>query len=107
MRKVLIAVGVVFLVAPVLAQKLAVKIIDRQNNGESYTYVVPGHSNTNSNTNVNCYGNGNGVNCKGSTRTTGFSTPALVGSYEVTGATLSLQLADGRIAVVNCASKLN
>lgn len=31
----------------------------------------------------------------------------MVGSYQVTGATLSLQLPDGRIAVVNCASKLN
>ena len=30
-----------------------------------------------------------------------------VGSYDVTGATLSLQLPDGRVAVVNCASKVN
>jgi hypothetical protein len=107
MRTFLVAVVVVIVVASAFAQKLAVKIIDRQNNGGSYTYVVPGYSNTNSNTNVSCNGDGTNLNCNGSTRTTGSNTPGLVGSYEVTGATLSLQLPDGRVAIVNCASKLN
>ena len=84
-----------------------VKIVDRQNSGTQYTYVVPGYSSSNSNTNVNCYGNTNNVNCAGSTRTTGSSTPALIGSYHVQGATLTLQLPDGRVAVVNCDSKAN
>jgi hypothetical protein len=107
MRTFLVAVVVLFLVAPAFAQKLAVKIIDRQNNSGSYTYVVPGYSNSTSNTSINCNGNPNVANCSGSTRTNGSSTPALVGSYQVTGATLSLQLPDGRVAVVNCESKLN
>ena len=33
--------------------------------------------------------------------------PALAGSYQVRGATLALQLPDGRVAVVNCDSKTN
>lgn len=107
MRTFLVAVVVIFLVAPAFAQKLAVKIIDRENNSGSYTYVVRGYSNSTSNTNVNCTGNPNVANCSGSTTTNGSSTPGFVGSYQVTGATLSLQLPDGRVAVVNCESKLN
>jgi hypothetical protein len=89
------------------AQKLDVNIIDRQNNSGSYIYVVPGYSNSSSNTNVNCTAITNNVNCISLTTTTDVNTPGLVGSYQVTGATLSLQLPDGRIAVVNCESKLN
>jgi hypothetical protein len=101
-----IAVVVLFLMAaPAFAQKLAVKIISRQNNDTDYTYVVPGYSASNSNTNANCFGNVNNVNCNGSTRTTGSSTPAQQVSYHVRGATFSLQLPDGRVAVVNCESK--
>ena len=36
------------------AQKLAVRIIDRQDNETDYTYVVPAHWDSNANTNVNC-----------------------------------------------------
>ena len=104
-RKVVIAVVAVLTVSPVFAQKLAVKIINRQNNDTDYTYVVPGYSTSNSHTNVNCFGNVNSVNCNGSTRTTGSSTPAQQVSYHVRGATFSLQLPDGRVAVVNCESK--
>ena len=86
---------------------LVVTIIDHQNNSGSYTYVVPGYSNAHSSTNVSCNDLGDNVNCTGITRSEGTSTPALIRSYKVTGATLSLQLPDGRVAVVNCESKLN
>ena len=86
------------------SQTLDVKIIDRQDSATRYSYVVPGYSDTVSNTDVNCYGNVS-VNCSGSTRTTGTRMPARTTSYDVRGATLSLQLPDGRIAVVNCESK--
>lgn len=89
------------------AEKLDVKIIGRQDNGGTYTYIVPGYSDSNSTTNVNCHGSVNYANCIGSTTTTGSSTPPRTWSYEVRGATLSLQLPDGRIAVVNCESKAN
>ena len=84
-----------------------VRIIDRQDSATNYTYVVPGYWNSTSNTNVNCFDNIYNVNCNGSTRTTGSGAPAQRVSYQVNGATFSLQLPDGRVAVVNCASKLN
>lgn len=104
-RELLVAVSVSFVVAPAFAQKLTVKIINRQDNETDYTYVVPGYSTSNSNTSIDCYGSANSVNCSGSTRTTGSSTPGQQVSYRVRGATFSLQLPDGRVAVVNCESK--
>ena len=86
------------------AQKSEVIVIDRQSSTTRYTYVLPGHSTANSNTFVNCHGIYT-VKCSGSTTTTGTNIPPRVASYQVRGATLSLQLPDGRIAVVNCDSK--
>src|SRR5229473_8538446 len=91
--------------APALAQNLAVKIIDRQDHDTDYTYVVPAHWFSNSNTNVSCGGSDTNVNCNGSTNTTGTITPAHQVSYHVRGATFTLQLPDGRGAIVNCESK--
>ena len=82
-----------------------ITIIDRQDSQTGYSYVVPGHSNSISRTNVNCSGGETNVNCYGSTNTSRTSTPPHRISYEVRGATLSLRLPDGRIAVVNCESK--
>jgi hypothetical protein len=104
MRKFLIGLFVLSIVSPSFAQKLNVKIIGRQDNETEYTYVVAGYSSSNSNTNVNCYGD-IGVTCNGSTTTTGVSTPAHQVSFKVRGATYSLLLPDGRVAVVNCESK--
>ena len=93
---------------PILAaDNLNVTIIDRQNHDASYTYFVPGSSTSTAKTDVNCFGNQSSANCSATTRTSGTNVPAQIGSYEVRGATLSLQLPDGRIAVVNCDSKLN
>jgi hypothetical protein len=91
--------------APASAQKLAVKIINRQENETNYTYVVPARLFANSTTDVNCNGNDSYANCNGSTTTTGAITPAHEVSFQVSGATFSLLLPDGRIAVVNCESK--
>ncbi|HZP63381.1 MAG TPA: hypothetical protein VFB28_08200 [Terriglobales bacterium] len=88
-----------------LAQKLDVKIVDRQDNETEYTYVVPSHFSSQSNSSANCNGNDSYVNCNGSTTTNGYSTPAHQVSYHVRGATFSLLLPDGRVAVVNCESK--
>jgi len=87
------------------AQKLAVKIIDRQDNDTDYAYVVPAHWFSNSNTNVNCGVSDANVNCNGSTNATGTIAPAHQVSYQVRGATFTLQLPDGRGAIVNCESK--
>lgn len=45
------------------------------------------------------------VNCNGATATSGSVMPAQQVSYHVRGATFTLQLPDGRAAVVNCESK--
>ncbi|HWW13085.1 MAG TPA: hypothetical protein VN310_00370 [Candidatus Dormibacteraeota bacterium] len=87
------------------AQKLTVKIINRQDNETEYTYVVAGRFNSQSNSNVDCNAGDNTLNCNGSTTTTGSSLPAKQVSYRVRGATFTLQLPDGRAAVVNCESK--
>jgi hypothetical protein len=84
---------------------MKVKIVDRQDNETDYTYVVPGHWNSTSNTNVNCNGTDNSVNCNGTTNSSGTSTPARIVSFHVRGTTLTLELPDGRAAIVNCKSK--
>ena len=88
-----------------LAQTMNVKVIQRQNNETGYSGYVPGHSSSSSNTSVNCYGGSTNVDCSGTTTTNGISTAPREISYSVTGATLSLLLPDGRVAVVNCVSK--
>ena len=87
------------------AQKLTVKIINRQDNETDYTYVVPGNYSSQSNSNVNCNGSDTNVNCNGLTTTNGLIMPAQQVSYHVRGATFTLQLPDGRAVVVNCESK--
>lgn len=83
------------------AQKMDVRIIQRQSSETNYNYVIPGFSNSNANGSLNCYGS----SCYGSAHSSGMSIPGRVGSYSVSGATFSLALPDGRIAVVNCNSK--
>lgn len=72
---------------------LQVTIIQRQESQSQYTYVVPGYES------VDCRTNYNNVACQDVNR------PALIGNYTVSGATLSLLLPDGRVAVVNCDAK--
>jgi hypothetical protein len=80
---------------------MKVHIVQRRSSETTYNYVVPGFSNSHASGSLNCYG----TNCYGSARSNGISTPGYAGSYAVGGATLSLALPDGRVAVVNCDSK--
>src|SRR5436190_17491612 len=89
----------------VSAQRLAVKVINHQDNETDASYAVPGYSFSNSNANVNCNGNDTSVNCNGTSVTNTTATPGHVVSFRVRGATLTLLLPDGRAAVVNCESK--
>lgn len=111
----------------------AVAVVGRQAHETGYRFIVPGYVSTNSSSYTNCYGSTSGtldgtvrahsfgsslygsyvgtyrgrttVDCSGSTQSaTTFAPPREV-SYSVDGATLSLQLPDGRVAVVNCSSK--
>lgn len=87
------------------AQKLTVKVIDRQTSETNYTYQVPGYSNSTTNGRTNCFGTSMSANCSGSATTSTFTTAPQDVSFSVRGATFSLLLPDGRIAVVNCVSK--
>jgi hypothetical protein len=103
--KVAIAILIALFPLGAFAQKYNVKVIDRKDNETEYTYNVPGHFNSNTDSSANCNGTGNGTNCSGSSSTNATMTAAQQGTYKVRGATLSLQLPDGRVAVVNCESK--
>ncbi len=87
---------------PASGQKYVVKIVDRQEHDNSYNYFVPGYSSSYTNANANCNGDSSSVNCNGTSATNTFNTPAQHGAFSVRGATFSLLLPDGRIAVVNC-----
>jgi hypothetical protein len=80
-----------------IAQRLQVKVIDRQESETEYTYQPAVHSTSTSRI------DGNRSDSAGTTTTAG---PTKFSSFQVSGATLSLQLPDGRVAVVNCNSKL-
>ena len=71
------------------AEKVHVKIIQRQVNDNGYSNFVPGHAYS---------------TASGSSAYTTYTAPHAV-SYSVTGATFTLLLLDGRMAVVNCVSK--
>lgn len=87
------------------SQTLQVTIVDRQINDTNYSYVVPGSVWTQSSATANCFGGASGANCSGSSTATGTVIPPRQVSFSVRGATFSLRLPDGRIAVVNCESK--
>ncbi len=107
--KVLVALSLafVFSAAASYGQTMSVKIIKRQTGDTAYDYSTPGRTDTTTKTRVKCRDGEYGENCtKVTERETQFVAPQQ-GTYSVTGATLSLLLPDGRVAVVNCASKLN
>ena len=86
---------------------MSVKIIKRQTGDTAYNYSTPGRTNTTTRTHTKCKEGTYGEHCvKVTERETEYVAPVQE-SYDVTGATLSLLLPDGRVAVVNCASKLN
>lgn len=89
------------------AQKVKVTIVDRRDSESSYTYVVPQLIQARSNTSVNCTAYPATANCVGTTNTAATVTHSYTGSFSVQGATYSLLLLDGRVAVVNCEIKRN
>lgn len=93
----LIAVLFLLVWAPALfGQRLKVKIIQWQSSETKYNYVVPGYFNAPPLAPA-C------GNCSGQSATA--DSPSRPVYYSVAGATYSLLLPDGRVAVVNCASK--
>jgi hypothetical protein len=87
---------------------MSVKIINRQDGEKAYNYSVAGRSDTTTQTQTKCKdGYRGGVKCTETTSTATQYVPPQQGTYSVTGSTLTLQLPDGRVAVVNCTSKLS
>jgi hypothetical protein len=106
---------------------LSVTMTQQRMNESTYQFMVPGTVNTYRAGSSNCYGQTNGTlyanvvgstvigtvngassaTCSGSETSNTTVTPARSVSYTLQGATLALQLPDGRTAVVNCNSKLN
>jgi len=84
--------------------KVTVRIVDRKNLATTYTYVVPGRIDVEGNSTASCSGS-YVTTCSGTASATGTETPPVQSSFTVSGATLTLQVPDGRIVVVNCASK--
>jgi hypothetical protein len=97
------------LTAATHAQRMTVKIVDRRTSETNYTCQVPGHAYSSTYGGANCtansYGDSATANCSGSSNTNTLITAPQEVSFSVTGATFALLLPDGRIAVVNCASK--
>ena len=86
-------------------ERFDVKIVNRQNNETNYTYQIPGHAYSQSNATANCYGSSNSANCHASGNTSTTVTAPQDVFMHLTGATFTLLLPDGRMAVVNCDSK--
>jgi hypothetical protein len=80
-------------------KKLSVQIVNRQTNQSEYTYTVWGYSQTNCSVYVT------GKYGSGSCTKTG--APGRSERYIVSGATFSLLLPDGQLAVVNCNPKFS
>ncbi len=87
----LLALLLLLLSCPLCAQTLSVKVIDRRSSETHYTYRVRRIAGPGPRRSRHCLA---GLG--------GSSSPC---SYKVSGATLSLLLPDGRVAVVNCAYK--
>lgn len=87
------------------AQTLPVTVVARQNYQSHYSYVVPAYYYSQASSSYGCYGNDYSVYCSGGGRGWGYATGSHEIAYDVTGATFTLLLPDGRMVVVNCTSK--
>ena len=87
------------------AQRLVVKIVNRQNNETDYTYVVPGSFSSQSNSNANCYWKRRQCELQWDHHNNWFEYACPAGLISRARTTFTLQLPDGRAVVVNCESK--
>jgi hypothetical protein len=94
----LATLSLAFSVSLASAQKVQVSVLYRQDSDAIYRAIVPGYSGPNADVTGACLLDPDPVNCPDSDQTG----PA---NYILAGATLSLGLPDGRIAVVNCVNR--
>lgn len=105
MKRLLFCLALLPCVAPTFAQRVSVQVLEKRDQETGYHGHVPGSYSGSSSGNTNCNAYGNTVNCQSSGSESGYYTAPHINAYNVSGATLSLRLPDGRIAIVNCASK--
>lgn len=104
-KSIFIMAGLLVSVSMAAAESVKVKILDRENNETEYTYLKPGWTNDFGGVQENCSGSFAAFDCSSSSGGLSLYQPPEQIFHKVRGATLSLLLPDGRIAVVNCESK--
>jgi len=89
-------------------------IVDRKTSETSYTYISPARATSTTSSTTNCGGTATtfipqitniDINCNGSASTNTTIQPSAQYGYDVTGATFTLRLPDGRHVIVNCDDK--
>ena len=104
-RSLATIIAVILGIATIRAShSIGVTVVGRHTGIDPYTFVVPGHLIVRPES--ACAGE-RLAPCRGSWNAAAVGVPAPNSSFQVQGATLSLALPDGRVAVVNCQSKLN
>lgn len=94
----LVALSLAFSVRSAFAQKLDVSVLYRQDSDSRYVAVIPGYTGPESDITGACMLDPDPANCPKIDATASNDKP----SYLLIGTTLSLQLPDGRVALVNC-----
>jgi hypothetical protein len=82
-----------------------VRVVERHDSESSYGVSLPGRSVTNGGAEATCNTFYNTTRCTAEGGSTTTYIPPVDHGYNVTGATLTLQTPDGRVAIVNCESK--
>jgi len=91
--------------AILFAQKLETTVLYRQNSDTNYSPVIPGYTTSTTDAGVDCAADVANEACSGSAHPAQLAIAPHEPSLNVVGTTLSLLLPDGRVAVVNCATK--
>ena len=94
----LAALSLGFSVPLAFAEKVQVSVLYRQDSDVYYRAIVPGYSGPNADITGTCMLDPDPANCPDANQTGPVN-------YALVGATLSLGLPDGRIAVVNCVNR--
>jgi len=100
----LAALSLAFLVRSASAEKIQASVLYRQNSDVTYRAFVPGYSAANAEITGACRLDPDPANCPGTGQ---IGTANGDVNYVLVGATLSLGLPDGRIAVVNCVNSFS
>lgn len=99
----LAALSLVFSVQSAFAQKIDVSVLYRQDSDSRYVAIIPGYTGPEADITGACMLDPDPANCPRVDATMANGSP----TYMLVGTTLSLQLPDGRIALVNCQNRFS